>query len=458
MMKLVGMGANTLDTYMPWNLHEPQPGVFDFTTDNLDLAEYLKLADELGLNVILRPGPYICAEWELGGFPAWLLRDENMQFRKNYEPYQFFVERFLRKVYEIALPFMRTTSGGPIIAVQIENEYAAYTSDSEHLVWMKEIIEDCGVKEKLFTSDSNELVCEGGIPGVFKTANFDHIEINLDDETVNVFDLLSQCQPNSPSFVTEFWTGWFDHYESEHAIRGETIYNLEQILKYNEGSSFNMYMFFGGTNFGFMNGANYDNQKFGGKPGYEWDVTSYDYDAPLSENGDMRNKFYEAREIISEITGNDLVDISDLKNISTTKYNDIECSGVSSLFGKMLDNIDVILIDKPVAMELLDYEKNDDSTEILGDFIGQMYGYTFYECKTTIDIDTVSGFQENLRDRAQFFKNSNGSVNSIGVYDINDHLKEETDITPIGTKANDHLIILTENAGRVNYNTPVMNT
>lgn len=446
------MGANTLDTYMPWNLHEPRPGVFDFT-DNLNLAEYLQLADELGLHVILRPGPYICAEWELGGLPAWLLRDENMEFRKNYKPYQDYVERFLRKTYEIAMPFMKTSSGGPIIAVQIENEYAAYTSDDSHLVWMKDVIEDCGVKEKLFTSDSNELVCDGGIPGVFKTANFDFIDIQVNGRTKNVFDLLAECQPNSPSFVTEFWTGWFDHYESDHATRNQTTTNLQQILEYNDASSFNMYMFFGGTNFGFMNGANYDNQKFGGKPGYEWDVTSYDYDAPLSESGDMRNKFYEARDVISKSTGNDLPDISGLKNISTVVYEDVECDGVAGLFGKMLDNLEEMRIEKPVAMELLDYDSIEG-----GDFVGQMYGYTFYGCKTIFNVGNITGFQEDLRDRAQFFKSTDGIVQSIGVYDINDHLKEEYDSTVINTVAEDELIILTENAGRVNYNTPVMNT
>ena len=174
------MGGNTVQTYMSWNLHEPKPEQFDFS-GNLDIVKFIQLARELDLYVILRPGPYICAEWDFGGLPAWLLADPNMEVRSNYPGYQAPAERYLNKVFELTKGLMASSGNGPIIAVQIENEFASYGTSNEHLHWMENVIKTAEISEKLFTSDSNGLTCRIEMnDSTWKTANFASLTNALD--------------------------------------------------------------------------------------------------------------------------------------------------------------------------------------------------------------------------------------------------------------------------------------
>ena len=288
LLKLREMGLNTVETYVAWNLHEPRPGQFDFS-GGLDLAAFARLAGELGLNVIVRPGPYICAEWSLGGLPAWLLRDPALRLRCANAPFIAAVDRFLDALMAEIAPLM-ASRGGPVVALQVENEYGSFGDDKTYLRHLADGLRRRGGDCLLFTSDGpSDLMLSGGtLPDILKVANFG-------SRAVEAFAKLREHQPTGPLMCGEFWCGWFDHWgkDQPHHVRAadDVAGELEAMLA--AGASVNFYMFHGGTNFGFMAGANF------GAGGLEADVTSYDYDAPLSEWGEPTAKFHAAREVIA---------------------------------------------------------------------------------------------------------------------------------------------------------------
>lgn len=442
LLKLKAIGANTVETYCPWNAHEPKPNKFDFS-GNLDLAAYLSLAQSLGLYVILRPGPYICSEWDFGGLPAWLLADPNMKIRSNYHGYAYPAKRYLKKVYEITSPYMRTTKKGPIIMIQIENEYADYPqakNNPGHLRYLQKVATDSGIREKFVTSDGSWHVAKGGYDNVLKTVNLADV-----GKGFSKINRLTDNQPDRPMMVMEYWSGWFDHWSFPHETRESSVFeqNLEAILDYNEGSSVNIYMFFGGTNFGFMNGANTDpHTKPKDGPSeylYQSDVSSYDYDAPLTELGHMTEKFFAARRMISEKLGISVPDIRHLMNSSLSTYSKPKLTGYASLWDmlRFVKPNNVVKLDQPVAMEFLPIHQNT----------GQGYGYTFYE--TILDVDTtkpvsLEGFKNNYRDRATVYQNRN----KVASFDQN---SGRDSVMFQSRQKTVRLQILTENAGRVNY-------
>ena len=288
LLKMKEMGLNTLETYVAWNRHEPRPGEFDFS-GGLDLAAFVRLAGELGLNVIVRPGPYICAEWSLGGFPAWLLRDPALRLRCANPPFLAAVDRFLDALMAQLAPLM-ASRGGPIVALQVENEYGSYGDDKTYLRHLADGLRRRGGDCLLFTSDGpSDLMLRGGsLPDILKVANFG-------SRAVEAFSKLREHQPTGPLMCGEFWCGWFDHWDPKeiHHVRSADNVAAELDAMLSAGASVNFYIFHGGTNFGFMAGANY------GAGGLEADVTSYDYDAPLSEWGEPTAKFHAAREVIA---------------------------------------------------------------------------------------------------------------------------------------------------------------
>lgn len=252
-------GLNTVETYVPWNLHEPEEGVFDFGDgvsdfkDFLDIVKFINLAKEEDLFVILRPGPYICAEWEFGGLPSWLLRYEGLKIRTNDVLYIKFVERYFKRLFELVGP-LQFTKGGAIIAIQIENEYGNTKEDGKevdtgYLETLKSLFIENGLVELFFTSDTPSSGFSGTIPGVLATANFQ-------EQPEKELKLLKDFQPFKPLLVMEYWTGWFDHWAEKHHTRTAQQFGevLETILKLE--ASVNMYMFHGGTNWGFLNGGN----------------------------------------------------------------------------------------------------------------------------------------------------------------------------------------------------------
>ncbi|KOU61712.1 beta-galactosidase [Streptomyces sp. MMG1533] len=279
------MGLNTVETYLPWNLHEPEPGTL-VLDGLLDLPRFLRLAQAEGLHVLLRPGPYICAEWDDGGLPAWLISDPDIRLRTSDPRFTDAFDRYLDLLLPPLLPHL-AANGGPVIAVQVENEYGAYGDDIAYLKHVEQALRSRGVEELLFTCDqaNAEHLAAGSLPGTLATATFgSRVEEHL--------AALRTHQPEGPLMCAEFWIGWFDHWGGPHHTRSaaDAAADLDRLLS--AGASVSIYMFHGGTNFGFTNGANH-------KHAYEPTVTSYDYDAPLTESGDPGPKYHAFREVIA---------------------------------------------------------------------------------------------------------------------------------------------------------------
>lgn len=280
------MGLNSVETYVPWNLHQPDPDGPLVLDGFLDLPRYLGLARDEGLHVLLRPGPFICAEWDDGGLPSWLIADPDIRLRSSDPRFTGAFDRYLDLLLPPLLPYT-AAAGGPVIAVQVENEYGAYGSDTAYMVHIEQAFRARGVEELLFTCDqaNPEHLAAGTLPGVLATATFgSRAEQNLAE--------LRRHQPEGPLMCAEFWIGWFDHWGGPHHVRdaADAAADLDRLLSM--GASVNIYMFHGGTNFGFTNGANH-------KHAYQPTVTSYDYDAALTEFGDPGPKYHAFREVIA---------------------------------------------------------------------------------------------------------------------------------------------------------------
>ncbi|MCI6138085.1 MAG: beta-galactosidase, partial [Oscillospiraceae bacterium] len=282
--KLKAAGFNTVETYVCWNMHEPRKGEFDFT-GRFDIRRFIKTAQEVGLYAIVRPGPYICAEWDFGGLPAWLLKDRNMRLRCAYPEYLQHVSDFYHRLFE-EIGDLQQSEGGNIIAMQIENEYGSYGNDKEYLRYIEKLMLDCGTKVMLFTSDGddNSMLSGGTLPDVFKTLNFG-------SRASEIFNAMDRFHENTPKMCTEFWCGWFDHWGEEHHTRGSDSVAGEIKDFLDIDASFNFYMFHGGTNFGFTAGANCYEE-------YQPTVTSYDYCALLTEWGDYTPAYYAVRKLL----------------------------------------------------------------------------------------------------------------------------------------------------------------
>ncbi|XP_024301165.1 beta-galactosidase-1-like protein 2 [Oncorhynchus tshawytscha] len=413
LLKMRACGVNTLTTYVPWNLHEPERGVFNFQ-DQLDLKAYISLAAELGLWVILRPGPYICAEWDLGGLPSWLLRDKNMKLRTTYPGFTEAVNSFFDKLIPIIKP-LQFKEGGPIIAVQVENEYGSYAKDEHYMPYIKEALLSRGTNELLLTSDNREGLKCGGVDGVLKT-------VNLQRLAYGTIQYLAYMQPQKPLLVMEYWSGWFDVWsESHHVFPAEDMLAVvSQILE--PGVSINLYMFHGGTSFGFMNGA------VANLGTYKPQVGSYDYDAPLSEAGDYTTKYQLLRNLFSQFHSEKLPEVPSLQ--ARRVYEPVIIQQHLSLWESLQFTEKPLKSEEPVNMENLPVNSNN----------GQSYGYTLYE--TTISRGGLLNSKKNVKDRALVFVDRH----FVGVLDY----KSVEFALPDG-KGERTLSLLVENCGRVNY-------
>ncbi|MFJ8623481.1 beta-galactosidase family protein [Kitasatospora sp. NPDC093550] len=284
------LGVNTVDTYVPWNFHELPGGKVDFTGWR-DVGRFVRLAGGMGLDVILRPGPYICAEWESGGLPARLLAVDGLRLRCADPAYLAEVDGWFDALAPELLPLL-ASRGGPVVAVQVENEYGSYGDDTAYLLHLRDGLERRGVDCLLFTTDgAHDTMQQGGaLPGHLATATFG-------SRAPERLALLRRHQPEGPLTAMEFWIGWFDQWGRPHHVRDakETAASLDELLA--TGASVSLYMAHGGTNFGLWAGANHS----GAHPldaGYEPTVTSYDYDAPIGEAGELTAKFHALREVI----------------------------------------------------------------------------------------------------------------------------------------------------------------
>ncbi len=278
MRKLKSLGLNTLTTYIFWNAHETSPGVFDFS-GNLDVAAYIRMAQEEGLWVNLRPGPYVCAEWDGGGLPAWLFPEESAIARTNDPKFMDPVRAWFKRLGQELTPLL-IDNGGPIILTQVENEYGAFGSDRDYMNAVMQAERDAGFSGLLYTADPAQFVAKGSIPGVVAGINFG-TNYKAEDE----FATRAKVRPNGPFFNSELWGGWFDAFGDLHSTMPipPLIASLKWMLEQKMSISF--YMLLGGTSFGWYAGANWD------RKGYAADISSYDYDAILDEAGRPTPKF-----------------------------------------------------------------------------------------------------------------------------------------------------------------------
>ncbi|MBR3767286.1 MAG: beta-galactosidase [Clostridia bacterium] len=413
--KLKAMGCNCVETYCAWNMHEKVPGEFDFS-GILDIGKFIKTAGELGLMAIVRPGPYICSEWEFGGLPWWIQTDEDMEIRCMNEKYIACFDRYLDRLCEEIKPYL-CTNGGNVIMVQCENEYGYYGDDKEYLNYLKEGFIRRGIDVPLFTSDgtSKSDILDGAIDGCLATLNFgSRVEEN--------FKAHDELYPDSPKMCMEMWNGWFDAWgdEKHHTTSAEDYAKVvDDMLK---RGHLNMYMFIGGTNFGFTSGANHY-EKF--LP----DVTSYDYDACLSECGDVTAKYMAVREVIKKYIDWELPEIpADREKKAYGKVTLSEKTGFFNSLGRLSTPIHS---DVPKCMEKY----------------GIGYGYIAYKTVLRRDYENVKLTFETLGDRAQIYINDT----LIDILYINDSLETE-----FSAKAGDTLTVLCENMGRTNFGSKMM--
>ncbi|GAB3568261.1 glycoside hydrolase family 35 protein [Spelaeicoccus albus] len=280
------MGLNTIDTYIPWNFHQQYRGEPDFSGPR-DLERFIGLAADAGLDVMVRPGPYICAEWDNGGLPSWVTGIPGIRLRSSDERFTTPVAEWLSHLLPRLAP-LQASAGGPIVAVQLENEYGSYGDDHEYLRWLADTFRSGGITELLYTADGpTELMLDGGsVPGVLTAATFG-------SQPSTAAALLRSRRADEPFLCAEFWDGWFDHWGERHHVRSAEsgAQSLDDILA--EGSV-SIYMAHGGTNFGLRAGANFDDFQL------QPTITSYDSDAPISENGAVTDKFFSFRKVLTQ--------------------------------------------------------------------------------------------------------------------------------------------------------------
>jgi beta-galactosidase len=403
------MGLNTIGTYVFWNAHEAVPGKYDFSGNN-NIAAFIKIAQEEGLWVVLRPSPYACAEWEFGGYPWWLLKDSSLKVRSK-DPR--FIDAYTKYIGQLAkqLVPLQVTHGGNILMIQIENEYGSYSDDKSYLDLNRKIFREAGFDGVLFTCDGADQMPKGYLPGYLPAVN------GLENPAAVKTLINKYHNGKGPYYIAEWYPGWFDHWGEKHAkvSADESAKRLDTILT--AGISINMYMFHGGTSRDFMNGANINAHE-----PYAPQVSSYDYDAPLDEAGNPTDKFMKFREVIQKHLppGTVLPAVPQRKRSIAIK--DIQLKWTSAVFADL---------PKPRVSE----------SPLTFEDLNQAYGFVLYRSRIS-----NSGWLKvsELRDYATLYLNGK----RVGILDR----RTNTDsIRLVDVPRNAVLDILVENNGRVNY-------
>jgi beta-galactosidase len=402
------LGMNTVCIYVFWNIHEQQEGQFDFTGNN-DVAEFCRIAQKNGMYVIVRPGPYVCAEWEMGGLPWWLLKKKDIKLRER-DPY--FMERvkiFEEKVGEQLKP-LTIQNGGPIIMIQVENEYGSYGEDKPYVSEIRDCLRGIYGKElSLFQCDWSSNFEKNGLDDLTWTMNFG-TGANIDQQ----FRRLGELRPNAPKMCSEFWSGWFDKWGARHETRPakDMVEGMDEMLS--KGISFSLYMTHGGTSFGHWAGAN--------SPGFAPDVTSYDYDAPINEYGHATPKFWELRKMMQKYSDKKLPNVpkAPMPIITIPK---LELKEFAPFMTAMT---------KPVNGAPKTFEEMD-----MG------WGTMMYSTRLP-EITSQSVLSGEFHDFAQVFidKKYIGKI---------DRVKNEKSLTIPAVKKGAELIIIVEGMGRINF-------
>ena len=406
------LGMNTICIYIFWNIHEQREGVYDFSGQN-DVAEFCRLAKKNGMYVIVRPGPYVCAEWEMGGLPWWLLKKKDIRLREQDPYFMSSVDRFEKKVAEQLAP-LTIQRGGPIIMVQVENEYGSYGEDKAYISDIRDTLrkywDTSDAKTTLFQCDWNSNFEKNGLDDLTWTMNFG-TGANIDDQ----FRRLRELRPNAPLMCSEFWSGWFDKWGARHETRPakDMVDGIDEMLS--KGISFSLYMTHGGTSFGHWAGAN--------SPGFAPDVTSYDYDAPINEYGAPTEKYWLLRKTLQ-------------------KYADGKLPAVP---GKAADIISIPKMTlKNVAPIYMGVDSTAESRDVQTfEEMNMGYGSMIYNTELP-EISEGSMLHINGHDFVQVF------VGGKYVGKI-DRVKNERSLPLPATKKGDVLTLLVEGMGRINF-------
>lgn len=420
---LKAMGFNTVETYIPWNVHEPEEGRFHFD-ENEDVAAFVKEAQKLGLWVILRPSPFICAEWEFGGLPAWLLRYPDMKVRTNTPLFLQKVEHYYRALFE-QIADLQITRGGPVLMMQVENEYGSFGNEKEYLRSIADLMKKCGAEVPLFTADGAwDAVLEAGNlveDGILATGNFG----SRSDENLDAMEhFFERHGKKFPLMCMEFWDGWFNRWGEEIVRRDaeDLAMEVEALLK---RAGINLYMFHGGTNFGFYNGCSARGER--DLP----QVTSYDYDAVLTEWGEPTEKFYQIQKVVQKLfPENETFSPRTRRRVS---YGEADLKGKVSLDSCVEALAGCRESVYPMTMEEC----------------GSGYGYMLYRtevlgCGGEMKVKAIQ-----TADRVQFYLNGRYQGTQYG-----DEIGEE--ILMKFEEGLNTLEILVENLGRVNYGYKLM--
>ncbi len=419
--KAKAMGLNAVSIYCMWNMHEPERGVWDFK-GRQDVRHFVKLAQKEGLYVILRPGPYVCAEWEFGGFPWWLLKDRNIKVRTRDPQFMKPAKAYIMQIGK-QLADLQISNGGPIIMVQVENEYGSFGQDTTYERQFAHYLKEAGFHVPFFTAD-------GAGPGYFKKAALPGIlpGANGASDPQKLKNLVNEFHGGKgPYFVPELYPGWLDHWGEKFAKVGakDVAHTVDQLL--DAGVSLNFYMWLGGTNFAFMNGANYN-----GDHPIQPDITSYDYDAPLSEAGVPTKKYKALRKvIIKHLSAKEKAQVPDIPQAPKfMSLSNIQLTEVAPLF----ENLSSFPVQNTHLLSMED--------------LNQGYGYVLYRTRLNQGGEGKLHI-DGLRDYAVVFVNGKrqGTLN---------RMYKEKDLK-IDAPAGAQIDILVENLGRINYGRELMN-
>jgi beta-galactosidase len=408
------MGLNTIALYLMWNYFESEPGVFDFTTERRDFVRFIKLCQQEGMWVYLRPGPYVCAEWDFGGLPAYLLRDPSIRVRtKDDARYMHAVQRYMDAVGPKIAPLM-ASRGGPILMVQIENEYASFGHDREYLLRLRQMWQAQGIDGPFSVADGLEPIQKSGtyVPGA---------ALGLDGDTD--FAAAQAIAGERPVWMAEGYPGWLTHWGDLDFQTANYLPTLRKLMA--EGRSFNMYVVHGGTNFGFTAGANARNDY----ADFEPVITSYDYGAPINERGEPTRDYRAFRATIAAHLKQPVVDLP--PPVPLVTFDEV----IARPFASLWDNL-------PLPSRIV---KKPDANEIL---FGQNQGMVVY--RKTLLSGGMLNF-EGLRDYGTVFSDGKyldyvSRVNKPGL-----HVKHYVDIPPPANGAGTTVEVLVDSFGHVGY-------
>ncbi|KAA6349902.1 Beta-galactosidase [termite gut metagenome] len=405
------LGMNTVCLYIFWNYHEEEEGIYDFSGQK-DIASFCRLAQKNGMYVIVRPGPYVCAEWEMGGLPWWLLKKKDIGLREQDEYYMKCTKLFLKEVGK-QLADQQISRGGNIIMVQVENEYGSFGIDKPYIEKIRDIVKGAGFTGvPLFQCDWNSNFENNALDGLIWTINF-----GTGSDIDAQFKRLKELRPNTPLMCSEFWSGWFDHWGAQHETRTaeSLVSGIKEMLDKN--ISFSLYMTHGGTSFGHWAGANF--------PNFSPTCTSYDYDAPINESGQVTPKYFEVRKLLEQYLpeGDTLSEIPD--SIPTISIPGFELTQVASLFENL-----------PDAKESEDIQSME--------FFNQGWGSILYRTTLSASDKPQSLVITEAHDWAQVF------VNGEKIATLS-RMKGEGAVTLPPVERGTVLDILVESMGRMNF-------